>query len=87
MAPTTAPTQVFATLTTFSGVYTAAYKPMLAAPKAAAMPFACIMPQETLQEGSSRQAGSARVKIDRKGTATLYHGSPDKQSSSHCAET
>ena len=41
MAPTTAPTQVFATLTTLSGVYTAAYSPMFAAPSAAVVPFAC----------------------------------------------
>jgi hypothetical protein len=41
MAPTTAPTHVFATLTTFSGVYTAAYSPMFAAPSAAVVPFAC----------------------------------------------
>ena len=74
MAPTTAPTQVFATLITFSGVYTAAYKPMLAAPKAAAVPFACIMPQATLQEGSSWKAGSAAVKIDRRVAAMLYQG-------------
>lgn len=41
MAPTTAPTQVFAMLITLRGVYTPAYSPMLAAPSAAVVLFAC----------------------------------------------
>ena len=40
-APTTAPTQVLAMLTTFSGVYTPAYSPMFAAPSAAVKPLLC----------------------------------------------
>ena len=41
MAPTTAPTQVFTTLICFSGVYTATYSAMLAAPSAAVVGLAC----------------------------------------------
>jgi len=41
MAPTTAPTQVLDMLMTLSGVYTPAYRPMLAAPSAAVVAFVC----------------------------------------------
>lgn len=59
MAPTTAPTHVFAMLTTFSGVYTPAYNPMLTAPKAAVVQFVCRMhmtASKTIQPGPLRRS-------------------------------
>ena len=59
IAPTTAPTHVFAMLTTFSGVYTPAYSPMLTAPKAAVVQFVCRMhmtASKTIQPGPLRRS-------------------------------
>jgi hypothetical protein len=49
IAPTTAPTQVFATLTTFRGVYTAAYSAMFEAPNAAVVVLAFRTPRKLVQ--------------------------------------
>ena len=86
MAPTTAPTHVFAMLTTFSGVYTAAYKPMLAPPKAAAVLFACIMPEETLQEGSSQAAVTTAVNQAGQGSNAIARAL-DRRSATDGAES